>query len=109
MSAEMGVIGLIVGGEPIFPMIGIAHLPAWSYSVRGDRYGPSWLLGNFLHSFLKSSWVSEAICNWGSVSSLTKCVLYIKIRRFSGDHCQVHRLRNLWLQGSEILTQSSIE
>ncbi|KAH0866819.1 hypothetical protein HID58_073841, partial [Brassica napus] len=42
-GAHIGVIGLIMGGEHIFPMIGIAHLPAWS------------------------------------------CVLYIKIRRFSGE------------------------
>ncbi|KAG2287216.1 hypothetical protein Bca52824_046820 [Brassica carinata] len=57
-GAQMRVIGLIMRGEHIFPMIGIANPPAGSYSLRENIYGPmisGWLLSNVLYSFLKSS------------------------------------------------------
>ncbi|XP_019100196.1 PREDICTED: selT-like protein isoform X2 [Camelina sativa] len=46
--AQMGVIGLIMGGEHIFPMIGIEQSPAWYHSLRANRFGAmasTWLLG----------------------------------------------------------------
>jgi len=70
--AQVGVIGLIMGGEQIFPMIGIAQPPAWYHSLRANRFGSmasTWLLGNFLQSFLQSSGAFEVSCNGELVSS----------------------------------------
>ncbi|CAL9247317.1 unnamed protein product [Arabidopsis halleri] len=73
--AQMGVIGLIMGGEHIFPMIGIAQPPAWYHSLRANRFGSmasTWLLGNFLQSFLQSSGAFEVSCNGELVFSKLK-------------------------------------
>ncbi|ESQ45850.1 hypothetical protein EUTSA_v10010643mg [Eutrema salsugineum] len=73
--AQMGVIGLIMGGEHIFPMIGIAQPPAWYHSLRANRFGSmasTWLLGNFLQSFLQSSGAFEVSCNGQMVFSKLK-------------------------------------
>ncbi|CAE6075365.1 unnamed protein product [Arabidopsis arenosa] len=73
--AQMGVIGLIMGGEQIFPMIGIAQPPAWYHSLRANRFGSmasTWLLGNFLQSFLQSSGAFEVSCNGELVFSKLK-------------------------------------
>lgn len=70
---QMGVIGMIMGGQHIFPMIGIAQPPAWFHSLRANRFGSmasTWLLGNFLQSSLKSSGAFEVSCNGELVSSL---------------------------------------
>ncbi|XP_020881343.1 selT-like protein isoform X2 [Arabidopsis lyrata subsp. lyrata] len=73
--AQMGVIGLIMGGEQIFSMIGIAQPPAWYHSLRANRFGSmasTWLLGNFLQSFLQSSGAFEVSCNGELVFSKLK-------------------------------------
>ncbi|EOA25538.1 hypothetical protein CARUB_v10018883mg, partial [Capsella rubella] len=73
--AQMGVIGLIMGGEHIFPMISIAQPPAWYHSLRTNRFGSmasTWLLGNFLQSFLQSSGAFEVSCNGELVFSKLK-------------------------------------
>ncbi|XP_044504494.1 selT-like protein [Mangifera indica] len=63
---QFGVIGIIMAGEQIFPMMGIMTPPAWYYSLRANRFGSiasTWLLGNFLQSFLQSSGAFEVYCN----------------------------------------------
>ncbi|KAJ0239598.1 hypothetical protein HA466_0232100 [Hirschfeldia incana] len=53
-SAQMGVVGLIMRGEHIFPMIGIANTHAGFYSVRENIYGPMisrWLTITFRSHF----------------------------------------------------------
>ncbi|KAG8377034.1 hypothetical protein BUALT_Bualt09G0126100 [Buddleja alternifolia] len=63
---QFGVIGLIMGGEQIFPRLGFAAPPRWYYSMRANRFGSmasTWLLGNFLQSFLQSSGAFEVYCN----------------------------------------------
>jgi selT/selW/selH-like putative selenoprotein len=72
---QMGVIGLIMGGEQIFPMLGISPPPQWYYSLRANRFGSmasTWLLGNFLQSFLQSSGAFEVYLNDGLVFSKLK-------------------------------------
>ncbi|KAL1222036.1 SelT-like protein [Cardamine amara subsp. amara] len=72
---QMGVIGIIMGGEHIFPMIGITQPPAWYYSLRGNRFGSmasTWIIGNFLQSFLQSSGAFEVSCNGELVFSKLK-------------------------------------
>lgn len=63
---QFGVIGIIMGGEHIFPRLGFAAPPQWYYSMRSNRFGSmasTWLLGNFLQSFLQSSGAFEVYCN----------------------------------------------
>lgn len=70
--AQMGVIGMIVAGDRILPMIGIAQPPAWFHSLRANRFGSmasTWLLGNFLQSYLQSSGAFEVHCNGELVSN----------------------------------------
>ncbi|KAK0603213.1 hypothetical protein LWI29_002542 [Acer saccharum] len=65
-AVQIGVIGIIVAGEQIFPMVGIMRPPPWYYSLRSNRFGSiasTWLLGNFLQSFLQSSGAFEVYCN----------------------------------------------
>ena len=55
---QFGVIGIVMGGEHIFPRLGFTAPPPWYYSLRANRFGTmstTWLLGNFLQSFLQSS------------------------------------------------------
>ncbi|XP_044483415.1 selT-like protein [Mangifera indica] len=62
---QFGVIGIIMAGEQIFPMMGIMT-PSWYYSLRANKFGSiasTWLLGNFLQSFLQSSGAFEVYCN----------------------------------------------
>lgn len=69
--AQMGVIGMIVAGDRILPVIGIAQPPAWLNSLRANRFGSmasTWLLGNFLQSYLQSSGAFEVYCNGEQVS-----------------------------------------
>lgn len=64
--AQMGVIGMIVAGDRILPMIGIMQPPAWLNSLRANRFGSmasTWLIGNFLQSYLQSSGAFEVNCN----------------------------------------------
>ncbi|XP_021279438.1 selT-like protein [Herrania umbratica] len=63
---QFGVLGIIMAGEHIFPMIGIMTPPPWYYSLRANRFGSiasAWLLGNVLQSFLQSSGAFEVYCN----------------------------------------------
>ncbi|KAG2333323.1 hypothetical protein Bca52824_004503 [Brassica carinata] len=73
--AQMGVIGMIVAGDRVFPMIGIAQPPAWFNSLRANRFGSmasTWLVGNFLQSYLQSSGAFEVLCNGELVFSKLK-------------------------------------
>ncbi|XP_010454003.1 PREDICTED: selT-like protein isoform X1 [Camelina sativa] len=73
--AQMGVIGMIVAGDRIFPMIGIAQPPAWFHSLRANRFGSmasTWLIGNFLQSYLQSSGAFEVQCDGELVFSKLK-------------------------------------
>ncbi|KAH0888762.1 hypothetical protein HID58_051191 [Brassica napus] len=72
---QMGVIGMIVAGDRVFPMIGIAQPPAWFNSLRANRFGSmasTWLVGNFLQSYLQSSGAFEVLCNGELVFSKLK-------------------------------------
>ncbi|KAK9279142.1 hypothetical protein L1049_012819 [Liquidambar formosana] len=63
---QIGVIGLVMAGEQVFPMLGIMAPPPWYYSLRANRFGTiatTWLLGNVLQSFLQSSGAFEVYCN----------------------------------------------
>ncbi|XP_057955139.1 selT-like protein [Malania oleifera] len=62
---QIGVIGIVMAGEQIFPMLGVMT-PPWYYSLRANRFGTittTWLLGNFFQSFLQSSGAFEVYCN----------------------------------------------
>lgn len=60
--AQMGVIGMVIVGEHVFPMLGIITPPPWYYSLRANRFGTiaaTLLLGNLLQSSLQSSGAFE--------------------------------------------------
>ncbi|XVF05313.1 hypothetical protein REPUB_Repub05bG0161500 [Reevesia pubescens] len=72
---QFGVIGIVMAGEQIFPMIGIMTPPPWYYSLRANRFGSiasAWLLGNVMQSFLQSSGAFEVYCNGELVFSKLK-------------------------------------
>ncbi|WCJ28041.1 Selenoprotein Rdx type [Euphorbia peplus] len=79
---QFGIIGLIMGGEQIFPRLGFAAPPQWYYSLRANKFGSiasTWLFGNFVQSFLQSSGAFEVYCNGQLVfSKLTE-------NRFPGE------------------------
>ncbi|XP_065851746.1 selT-like protein [Euphorbia lathyris] len=79
---QFGIIGLIMGGEHIFPRLGFAVPPPWYYSLRANKFGSiasTWLFGNFIQSFLQSSGAFEVHCNGELVfSKLTE-------NRFPGE------------------------
>ncbi|GLT89413.1 hypothetical protein SLE2022_073940 [Rubroshorea leprosula] len=63
---QVGLMGIIMAGERIFPKLGIMPLPAWYLSLRSNRFGSIasiWLLGNILQGFLQSSGAFEVYCN----------------------------------------------
>ncbi|KAF9675483.1 hypothetical protein SADUNF_Sadunf09G0036900 [Salix dunnii] len=63
---QVGVMGIVLGGEQIFPMLGLMTPPPWYYSLRANKFGTiasTWLLGNALQSFLQSSGAFEVYCN----------------------------------------------
>lgn len=77
---QIGVIGIIVAGEHIFPMLGFMTPPPWYYSLRANRFGSmasTWLLGNVLQSFLQSSGAFEVFLNGDLVSVYSIC--YIRL------------------------------
>ncbi|KAK2980016.1 hypothetical protein RJ640_020042 [Escallonia rubra] len=79
---QFGMIGLVMAGEHIFPRLGFAVPPPWYYTLRANRFGTissSWLLGNFLQSFLQSSGAFEVHCNGEPVFSK------LKVHRFPGE------------------------
>ncbi|GMI97175.1 SELT-like protein precursor [Hibiscus trionum] len=72
---QFGVIGIVMAGEQIFPMIGITTPPPWYYSLRANRFGSiatAWLLGNVMQSFLQSSGAFEVYCNGDMLFSKLK-------------------------------------
>ncbi|CAN0927912.1 SelT-like protein [Linum grandiflorum] len=79
---QFGMIGLIMGGEHIFPRLGYAEPPAWYNSLRANRFGSiasAYLFGNFAQSFLQSSGAFEVYCNGEMVFSK------LRERRFPGE------------------------
>ncbi|KAG6762282.1 hypothetical protein NC652_022976 [Populus alba x Populus x berolinensis] len=63
---QIGVMGIVLGGEQIFPMLGLMTPPPWYYSLRANKFGTiasTWLLGNALRSFLQTSGAFEVYCN----------------------------------------------
>ncbi|KAM1341549.1 hypothetical protein PS1_005904 [Malus domestica] len=64
--AQVGVFGIVMAGEHIFPMLGFATPPAWYYSLRANRFGTiasTLLLGNALQSFLQGTGAFEVYLN----------------------------------------------
>lgn len=64
--AQIGVIGLVIAGEQIFPMMGFMTPPFWYNSLRANKFGTiatTWLLGNALQSFLQSTGAFEVYLN----------------------------------------------
>ncbi|XP_027175268.1 selT-like protein [Coffea eugenioides] len=79
---QIGVMSIVLAGEHIFPRLGYAVPPPWYYSLRANRFGTissTWLLGNFLQSFLQSSGAFEVYCNGEMVFSK------LKESRFPGE------------------------
>ncbi|KAI4328702.1 hypothetical protein L6164_021037 [Bauhinia variegata] len=85
--AQLGIIAIIAAGEQIFPRLGMAPPPLY-YSLRANRFGSmasTWLLGNFIQSFLQSSGAFEVYCNGELIFSK------LRENRFPGEI----ELRNL--------------
>ncbi|KAM1446980.1 hypothetical protein ACFXTO_006129 [Malus domestica] len=64
--AQVGVFGIVMAGEHIFPMLGFATPPAWYYSLRANRFGTiasTLLLGNALQSYLQGTGAFEVYLN----------------------------------------------
>ncbi|CAM8967921.1 unnamed protein product [Rhodiola kirilowii] len=79
---QVGVMGVMMGGEHIFPRLGYAVPPPWYHKLRANRFGTistTWLLGNFLQSFLQSSGAFEVYCNGALVFSK------LQVHRFPGE------------------------
>ncbi|XP_014502737.1 selT-like protein [Vigna radiata var. radiata] len=72
---QIGVIGVVVAGEHIFPVLGFAAPPPWYFNLRANKFGTiasTWLLGNALQSFLQSSGAFEIYFNGELVFSKLK-------------------------------------
>ncbi|KAH7667596.1 Selenoprotein T protein [Dioscorea alata] len=72
---QFGVIGIVLAGDQIFPRLGFMAPPPWYFNLRANRFGSiatTWLLGNFLQSFLQSSGAFEVYCNGNLVFSKLK-------------------------------------
>ncbi|XP_074366758.1 selT-like protein [Apium graveolens] len=81
-AVQFGMIGLVMGGEQIFPRLGFAAPPQWYYSLRANRFGTissTWLLGNFLQSFLQNTGAFEVSINGEQVFSK------LREHRFPGE------------------------
>lgn len=64
--AQIGVAGIVLAGEQIFPMLGFITPPPWYYSLRANKFGTiatSWLLGNVVQNFLQSTGAFEVYLN----------------------------------------------
>ncbi|KAL2337738.1 hypothetical protein Fmac_012184 [Flemingia macrophylla] len=78
---QTGVIVAIVAGDQIFPRLGMTP-PPWYYSLRANKFrsiASTWLLTNFLQSFLQSSGAFEVYCNGELVFSK------LRENRFPGE------------------------
>ncbi|KAF9624652.1 hypothetical protein IFM89_012698, partial [Coptis chinensis] len=63
---QVGVMGIVLGCEHIFPRLGYMTPLAWYFSMHQNRFGTiatAWLLGNVMQSFLQSSGAFEVYCN----------------------------------------------
>ncbi|KAI4318207.1 hypothetical protein L6164_026000 [Bauhinia variegata] len=72
---QIGVIGIVMAGEQIFPVLGFVAPPPWYYNLRANKFGTmasTWLLGNALQSFLQSSGAFEVYFNGELVFSKLK-------------------------------------
>ncbi|KAJ0978265.1 hypothetical protein J5N97_013750 [Dioscorea zingiberensis] len=79
---QFGVIGIVMAGEQIFPRLGFMAPPPWYFNLRANRFGSiatTWLLGNFVQSFLQSSGAFEVYYNGDLVFSK------LKERRFPSE------------------------
>ncbi|XP_058110261.1 selT-like protein [Magnolia sinica] len=59
---QVGVIGIVMAGEHIFPRLGFMTPPPWYFTLRANRFGTiasTWLLGNVVQNFLQSSGAFE--------------------------------------------------
>ncbi|PRQ34536.1 putative selenoprotein, Rdx type [Rosa chinensis] len=64
-AVQFGIFGIVMGGEQLFPMVGMVP-PPWFYSLRANRFGTmasTWLLGNALQSFLQGTGAFEVSLN----------------------------------------------
>ncbi|KAJ7959831.1 SelT-like protein [Quillaja saponaria] len=97
---QIGVIGIVVAGEQIFPMLGFIAPPPWYYSLRANKFGTIasvWLLGNSLQSFLQSSGAFEVYFNGELVFSKLKENRFpgeIELKDFIGRKMATSRLAN---------------
>lgn len=81
-AAQFGIVGIVIAGEQIFPRLGFVAPPPWYYSLAANKFrtiSSSWLLGNFIQSFLQSSGAFEVYCNGGLVFSK------LQSQRFPGE------------------------
>lgn len=79
---QIGVIGVVVAGEHIFPMLGFVAPPPWYYNLRANRFGTiasTWLLGNALQSFLQSSGAFEIYFNGELVGAFLLSFLHLLV------------------------------
>ena len=79
---QIGVIGVVVAGEHIFPMLGFVAPPPWYYNLRANRFGTiasTWLLGNALQSFLQSSGAFEVYFNGELVGAFLLSFLHLLV------------------------------
>ncbi|KNA16905.1 hypothetical protein SOVF_084680 [Spinacia oleracea] len=79
--AQVGVVGMIMAGDQIFPRLGMSP-PPWFYTLRANRFGTisaAWLFGNFLQSYLQSSGAFEVYLDGEMVFSK------LGMQRFPGE------------------------
>lgn len=79
---QIGVVGVVVAGEHIFPMLGFVAPPPWYYNLRANRFGTiasTWLLGNALQSFLQSSGAFEIYFNGELVGAFLLSFLHLLV------------------------------
>nr|DAD26234.1 TPA_asm: hypothetical protein HUJ06_027702 [Nelumbo nucifera] len=77
---QVGVIGIVMAGEQIFPRLGYMTPPPWYFSMRANRFGTiasTWLFGNFVQSFLQSSGAFEVYCNGELVSDSSRSTSFM--------------------------------
>ncbi|OAY61060.1 selT-like protein [Manihot esculenta] len=99
---QIGVIGIVMAGEQIFPVLGIMTPPPWYYSLRANKFGTmasTWLLGNALQSFLQSSGAFEVYCNDELVFSKLKEGRFpgeIELKDLVGKRLVNSRVADMW-------------
>lgn len=103
---QFGVIGVVLAGDQIFPRLGFMAPPPWYFNLRANRFGSiatTWLLGNFLQSFLQSSGAFEVYCNGNMVSYFChfSCHIWIYIYIYGSNNSSNYGIPifflSLWL------------